>query len=151
MAAYTESPAFTCAPRPATTTPPSLTRLYMLRAGYALLAVGLGLTVWPSVLHHTSAMQLGSQVATSLLAGIGATALLGLRYPVQMLPLLFFEMIWKAIYLTAFALPLWRAGKIDAATADNIFACLMVVVFIPLIPWRYVFAHYVAQAGDRWI
>jgi hypothetical protein len=26
----------------------------------------------------------------------------------------------------------------------------MVVIFIPLIPWRYVFAHYVLKHGDRW-
>jgi len=27
---------------------------------------------------------------------------------------------------------------------------LMVVILIPLIPWRYVFAHYVLKHGDRW-
>jgi len=85
-----------------------------------------------------------------LLAGLGATAALGLRYPVQMLPVLLFELVWKAIYLTAFALPLWSAHQITAAVAEDIKACLMVVIFIPLIPWGYVFAHYVLKHGDRW-
>ena len=85
-----------------------------------------------------------------MLAGLGAIAALGLRYPVQMLPVLLFELIWKAIYLIAFALPLWSAHEINAATAADIKAVLMVVVFIPLIPWRYVFAHYVLKRGDRW-
>ena len=67
-----------------------------------------------------------------------------------MLPLLLFELIWKAIYLIAFALPLRFAHEVDAATAEDIQACLMVVIFIPLIPWRYVFAHYVLRRGDRW-
>jgi hypothetical protein len=137
-------------PRAAGAAPVPLYRLYLLRAGYALIAVGLALTAWPTVIHHTSAMAPASQVATSLLAGIGAMGVLGLRYPLQLLPLLIFELVWKAIYLIAFALPLWYAGKIDAATADNIKACLVVLIFIPLIPWRYVFARYVAQAGDRW-
>jgi len=81
----------------------------------------------------------GAQLA--LLAGLGATAALGLRYPVKMLPILLFEMVWKAIYLIAFALPLWSAHQINEAVAEDIKAVLMVVIFIPLIPWRYLFAQ----------
>jgi hypothetical protein len=86
----------------------------------------------------------------SLLAGLGAIAALGLRYPLQMLPILLFELLWKPIYLIAFALPLWSAHQINEAAAEDIKAVLMVVIFIPLIPWRYVFAHYVLKQGDRW-
>jgi hypothetical protein len=128
----------------------SLFRLYLLRAAYLLLVVGLGVNVWPTVINHTSELAVTHGPRFALLAGIGATALLGLRYPLQMLPLLLFELIWKLIYLTAFALPLWAANQIDAVTAENITNCLFVVIFIPLIPWRYVVAHYVMKRGDRW-
>jgi hypothetical protein len=66
------------------------------------------------------------------------------------LPLLLFELVWKAIYLIAFALPVWSAHQVRPAMAEDIKACLMVVIFIPLIPWRYVFAHYVLKRGERW-
>jgi len=128
----------------------SLIRLYTLRASYLVMAVGLGVTIWPVVLHHTNELAATKGAQFALLAGLGAMAALGLRYPVQMLPVLLFELVWKAIYLTAFALPLWSAHQINAAVAENIKACLMVVIFIPLIPWRYVFAHYVLKHGDRW-
>jgi hypothetical protein len=128
----------------------SLFRLYTLRAGYLILAVGLGVYIWPVVLHHTNELAETAGVRFSLLAGLGATAVLGLRYPLQMLPLLLFELIWKAIYLIAFALPLWSAHQVNAAVAEDIKACLMVVIFIPLIPWRYVSAHYLLKHGDRW-
>jgi len=128
----------------------SLFRLYTLRASYLLLAVGLGVYIWPVVIHHTNELAATEGARFALLAGLGATAVLGLRYPVQMLPLLLFELVWKAIYLTAFALPLWSAHQITAAAAGDIQACLMVIVFLPLIPWRYVFAHYVLKRGDRW-
>jgi hypothetical protein len=128
----------------------SLFRLYTLRASYLVMAVGLGVTIWPVVLHHTNELAATKGAQLALLAGLGATAALGLRYPVQMLPILLFELVWKAIYLTAFALPLWSAHQITAAVAENIRACLMVVIFIPLIPWGYVFAHYVLKHGDRW-
>ena len=135
----------------ATTTPEvSLFRLYTLRASYFVMAAGLAVFVWPSVLHHSSAVALTAGVRVALLAGLGATAALGLRYPVQMLPILLFELTWKAIYLIAFAFPLWSAHQITAAAAEDIKAVLWVVIFIPLIPWRYVFSQYVLKHGERW-
>ena len=128
----------------------SLLRLYTLRVLYLVMAVGLGVYIWPVVIHHTNELAATKGVQFALLAGLGATAALGLRYPVQMLPVLLFELIWKAIYLIAFALPLWSAHQITAAAAEDIKACLMVIIFIPFIPWRYVFKHYVLQRGDRW-
>jgi hypothetical protein len=114
------------------------------------MAGGLAVYIWPVVLHHTNELAAAEGVRFALLAGLGATAALGLRYPVQMLPLLIFELTWKAIYLIAFALPLWSAHQISAAVKEDVKAVLMVVIFIPLIPWRYVFAHYVLKHGDRW-
>jgi hypothetical protein len=114
------------------------------------MAAGLAVYIWPAVIHHTNDFAVAQGVRVALLAGLGATAALGLRYPVQMLPVMLFEMVWKAIYLTAFALPLWSAHQISAAVAEDIKAVLMVVIFIPLIPWHYVFAHYVLKHGDRW-
>ena len=128
----------------------SLFRLYTLRVFYLVMAVGLGVYIWPVVIHHTNELAARKGAELALLAGLGATAALGLRYPVQMLPLLLFELIWKAIYLIAFALPLWSAHQITPAVAEDIKAVLMVVIFIPLIPWRYVFTHYVLKHGDRW-
>ena len=128
----------------------SLFRLYTLRAAYFVMAAGLGVTIWPAAIHHSNEFAARHGVQVAFLAGLGATAALGLRYPVQMLPVLLFELTWKAIYLAAFALPLWSAHAIDAATAEDIKAVLVVVIFIPLIPWRYVFAQYVLKRGDRW-
>jgi len=134
-----------------TTTPEvSLFRLYTLRVAYFVMAAGLGVYIWPLVIRHTNELAITKGAQLALLAGLGATAALGLRYPVKMLPILLFEMVWKAIYLIAFALPLWSAHQINEAVAEDIKAVLMVVIFIPLIPWRYLFAQYVMKRGDRW-
>ena len=125
----------------------SLFRLYTLRAAYFVMAAGLGVFIWPAVIHHTSEFAVAQGVQFALLAGLGATAALGLRYPVQMLPVLLFEFVWKAIYLIAFALPLWYAHRINQAAAEDIQSVVMVVIFIPLVPWRYVFARYVLKRG----
>ena len=127
-----------------------LFRLYTLRMAYLIMAVGLGIFVWPVVIQHTNELAATSGIKLALLAGLGTTAVLGVRYPLQMLPILLFELIWKAIYLAAFALPMWSANQITPRTAEDISAVLWVVIFIPLIPWRYVFANYVLKRGERW-
>ncbi len=128
----------------------SLVRLYTLRLSYFILAAGLGTYIWPSVVHHSPEFALTQGIRFSLLAGLGLSAVLGFRYPLKMLPLLIFELTWKAIYLLAFALPLWRSHQIDANTAADIRGVVMVVIFLPLIPWGYVWREYVVADGDRW-
>lgn len=128
----------------------SLLRLYALRVAYFVMAAGLGAFIWPDVVHHTNELAIAHGIQLALLAGLGLIAALGLRYPVQMLPVLIFELTWKAIYLLAFALPLWRAHQITEAVSQDIQAVLWAVIFIPLIPWGFVFRHYVLKPSDPW-
>ncbi|HWE06101.1 MAG TPA: hypothetical protein VG274_05285 [Rhizomicrobium sp.] len=51
-------------------------------------------------------------VARALLGAL-SPSLVGVRYPVQMLPLLLFELMWKSIRLLAIALRLRLAHRID--------------------------------------
>lgn len=130
--------------------PLSLPRLYALRACYLLLVVGLGLTVWPGILHRTHPWELMNGVVKCVLAAVSLLALLGLRYPVRMLPLLLFEMVWKSLWLLLVAAPQWSANSMDADTWDTAFACLLGVVFPLVIPWPYVIRRYLTAPGDRW-
>jgi hypothetical protein len=128
----------------------SLFRLYLLRALYLLIGLGLGSEIWPGIIEHAKPWSLMQGVANALLGALSALAFLGVPYPLQMLPLLFFELLWKAIWLIAVALPLWRAGQVDAATAETIFACALAIIVPIVLPWRYVLANYVTKPGDRW-
>jgi hypothetical protein len=128
----------------------SIFRLNLLRAGYLLLTVGLGLTIWPEILDLSHMPELMRGVVISMLGAIAVVALLGLRYPLQMLPLLFFEMTWKAIWLIRIALPLWLSHGLDAASTAMASAVLMVVIFPFVVPWDYTIRNYVMKAGDPW-
>ena len=132
------------------TTEVSLLRLYALRAGYLLLVLGLGPVVWPGIIHHDLPWGLMQGVVHCMLAAMSALAVLGLRYPLKMLPLLFFELAWKSIWLAAVALPLWSAHQMDGDTLETANECLMAAVFLIVIPWRYVFSNYLMQRADRW-
>jgi hypothetical protein len=128
----------------------SLVRLYALRAVYLLLVVGLGFEIWPALIENARAETISPNAVRSLLATVSILALIGLRYPLQMLPLMLFEMIWKSIWLLAVALPIQQAGQMDADVAETVKACLYGVVFLIVIPWPYVWRHYVVKPGDRW-
>lgn len=128
----------------------SMFRLYVLRAAYLLLVVGLGLTIWPAILDHGPAWPLMNGVVSCLLAAVSVLALLGIRYPLQMLPVLLFELTWKAIWLIAVALPLWSADQMDARTWQTVRDCVPTIILLVAIPWGYVVAHYVKRPGDPW-
>src|SRR5215813_13942943 len=128
----------------------SLFRLYTLRVAYLIMAGGLAVYVWPSVIRHSNDYAITHGAEVAMLAGLGAVAALGLRYPVKMLPILLFEVVWKAIYLIAFAYPVWSAHQVTPAMAEDIKAVSMVAILLPLIPWRYAFTQYVMKRGERW-
>ena len=125
-------------------------RLWVMRFMYLVMAVGIGFTIWPLILSHGSELPRMTGVAWALLGTIGLLALLGLSYPLRMLPLLFVELTWKIIWLTAFALPRWLDGTLDEGMRTTIFETSLGAVLLLVIPWRYVWANYVVSPGDPW-
>ena len=63
----------------------SLARIYVLRATYLLLVIGLGGMIVPDVLSHPV---ISRGVIPSLLGALWVLAFVGLKYPLEMLPLL---------------------------------------------------------------
>jgi hypothetical protein len=126
----------------------SLARLYVLRAAYLLLVVGLGAMILPPLLKHEP---MARGVIPSLLGAVWVLALVGLRHPLQMLPLLMFEFVWKTIWLIDFGLPQWSSGQLPPTFAEDFQNIAMGVVLMPLVmPWGYVYRHYVKQLANRW-
>ena len=129
----------------------STVRMYALRLLYLLNFVGLGSMVWPAVLFPDEPLGLMDGVAFSFWAAFSALMGLGLRYPLQMLPLLLLQLFYKVIWLLAVALPLHSAGQWDprAAGLTRTFV-LPVVLDVLVIPWAYVLVNYLKKPGDRW-
>jgi hypothetical protein len=128
----------------------SAIRLWVMRAMYLFMAVGIGNMIWPLILDHSSTLPRMTGVAWALLGTIGLLAVIGLRYPLRMIPVLLFELTWKMIWLSAFAAPRWLDGTLDDAMRMSIFETSLGAVLLFVIPWRYVWANYVARPGDPW-
>jgi hypothetical protein len=128
----------------------SLWQLNLLRVGYLVMGGGLAVVKWPLLFNH-GPWELKEGTVECMLVAMSVLALMGLRYPVRMLPILLFEVAWKLIWLGVVALPLWLDNnKLDGATREQAGAVLWVVIIIAVIPWRHVLAQYVMAPGDPW-
>jgi hypothetical protein len=128
----------------------SLLRLYLLRAMYLLVVVGLGVFAVPSIVRHAGQRELAQGIVDAMLLAFWLLCIVGLRYPLRMLPVLLWELVWKVLWLGMVAWPAWRAGTMDADTAENAFNCSLVVILPLVLPWGYLVRHYLREPGDPW-
>lgn len=128
---------------------PSLLRLHLLRGCYLLLLVGLSIQIVPDLFGPVVNMPLMDGVVSAMLSALAVLSILGLFAPIFMLPLLWFELGWKLIWVLFVALPRWQTGAMDEATMEVLFACAFVVPFVFIVPWRYAIARY-SSALDPW-
>jgi hypothetical protein len=125
----------------------STVRLYVMRTLYGLNFLLLGSDVWPRLLTQQETWDPVYGAAYSFWGALSLLSALGLRYPLQMLPLLLLQFVYKSIWLTAVGPSLWAAGRSTGMT--EAFA-IGIVLDLVAIPWPYVFVHYVKRRGDRW-
>ncbi|HEX8572204.1 MAG TPA: hypothetical protein VF759_05585 [Allosphingosinicella sp.] len=126
----------------------SLVRLYVLRANYLVWAVaGLFLALPPLIDPDPAARGM----IDSMFGGLWVMGLLGVRYPLRMLPIFLFEFAWKTIWLLAFGLPQWLAGTGSARLGEDLISIGNgPILFGLIIPWGYVWRHYLKAPAERW-
>jgi len=122
-------------------------RLYLMRAVYLLTFVGVGSQVWPGIIAHEKEWDPLAGVAFSFWGAYTVLMGLGIRYPLQMVPLLLLQLFYKSVWLLAVAPSLWSAGR--SIGMIKMFA-MVVLVDVLVIPWRYVFAQYFRKPSERW-
>lgn len=139
----------TAVPVPIANRTPTPLRRNLLRACYLLLVVGLGLTAWPRLILGGSDRPLMDGVVDAMLCAMQLLAIIGLFSPVRMLPVILFDIVWKALWVGIVALPLVLRGEVDAGVAETLFACAWVLPFVVIVPWGYVVRHYL-RAAEPW-
>ena len=128
----------------------ALWRVNLLRAGSLLIVLGLGLVVWPSILNPAKSWEPAPGVIAAMLGALSLLSLLGLRNPLRMLPILLWEICWKALWLTRVALPLWLGGRLDGEALETAIECAVVLLVVAVVPWDYVLRTYLTGNGERW-
>ena len=126
----------------------SLARLYLLRAVGLFVAIDGCFSKLPAIIHPNLASR---GIIPALLEALWVSAIFVVRYPLRMMPIFLFELIWKTLWLVDYGAPQWLGGMRSPALSRDLFE----IGFFPLpialvIPWGYVWRHYVRQPADRW-
>ena len=125
----------------------SLARLYLMRA-VALLGVWGLLPTIRSLFEHD---QLARGVHNALIAGLWLMTFFAFRYPLKMVPVLLFELVWKTVWLLEFGLPQWWFGGGSPRLNEDLWSIGAFPIVVALvIPWGYVWRHYVQAPAERW-
>jgi hypothetical protein len=114
---------------------------------YLLNFVLVGSSVWVQFIHRQKPRDPITGVAFSFWAALAGLSALGIRYPLAMLPVIFMQLFYKTFWLLAVSLPLRAAGRSSDLTQGFLIAIVLDMI---VIPWPYVFAHYIKKPGDRW-
>jgi hypothetical protein len=114
------------------------------RIGYALVFFTVGYRSWASLLTFRGDWEPIQAAAVAMWASSSLLSVLGIFYPLKMLPLILFEVGYKLIWLAAVAWPLWQAGRLAGSPAEELtYAFLAVVIPIAVVPWGYVIRVYI--------
>src|SRR5262245_53865208 len=103
----------------------STLRLYLLRATYLLISLFLITQIWPALIRHSGEPAIMPNVARCTMAAMAPLMLLGIVYPLRMLPIMLFEFFWKTIWVAAYGIPLWLAHNVTPDVAETLKACGM--------------------------
>ena len=118
--------------------------IWGLRALYLLMLVFVAPTAWGVLLAHEGAWQQPvAAVAWAVWATYPALAVFGLLQPLRWLPLMFFALGYKSIWLYFVALPQWLAGTLHGTTAEIAASFAALPLLVLLIPWSYAWRTYV--------
>lgn len=138
--------------RAAAVTPLPTYRLNIMRVGFLVMGVGLALVKWPLFFKDggVASLPVFEGVVAAILTAMSLLAFLGLRYPIQLLPLLVLESLWKLIWLAAVGLPKLVADEMTDETRNVFLSVCLVVIVLAVTPWDYVWKTYFRTPGAPW-
>ena len=129
--------------------PVAMWRINAMRFLFLLMAVVMGVMgVWPQLLFESADWDVMRGLAKSMLAALALMSVLGVRYPLQMLPLMLYEIAWKTVWMILIAGRAWIAGKWTPDIERLFFECIGIVIAYFIVPWRYVWVRYVKQSME---
>lgn len=121
--------------------------IWGLRLFYFLMLVFVAPSAWRVLLNHEGPWDPLHAVAWAVWATYPALAVFALFHPLRWLPLMFFTIGYKAIWLAFVAVPLWQAGTMEGASAQPIAESFLgLPLLVLVVPWGYAWRTYVTGA-----
>lgn len=120
-------------------------QIWGLRLFFLLMLVFVAPSAWRVLLTHEGAWDPVRAVAFAMWATYPALALFGLIHPLRWLPLMFFTIGYKTIWLAFVAVPLWQAGTLwESPSGEIARSFLALPLLATVVPWGYAWRTYFA-------
>lgn len=126
----------------------SVARMNWLRACYGLMLAGISIQFVPQLV-GAAQLEMMHGIVIAMLSALGLLSLAGLWAPVRMLPVLLFEIAWKALWTLFVALPNLIAGTMSPDLTETLFAVAFAIPFVLIVPWSHVRANLIGMS-ERW-
>jgi hypothetical protein len=118
-------------------------QVWSLRLFFFLMLVAVTPTAWRVLLAHDGPWDPLHAVAWTVWATYPALALFGLFRPLRWLPLMFFTIGYKTLFLALVAYPLWQAGTLwGTPTGEIAGSFLALPLLVAVVPWGYAWRTY---------
>lgn len=124
-------------------------RVNALRVIYLLIFIGTSSFVWQQLFLESGEWPVMTGVAKSMMAALGLLCLLGVRYPMQLLPLLLFETLWKTLWIFVIAVPALDSRQ-WAVVESTFYECVGIIIAYFVIPWSHVWYRFFRQSSEPW-
>lgn len=122
-------------------------RPWLMRVPFFFTGVLFSFTAWGTLIEHWGTFEPNEGVAFAFWGALSLIALLGLRFPVRMLPILLLQFLYKLIWIAAVGYPLMVQGELGEVGMD-LFKANVAGVMIDgvAIPWLYTIRVYIINA-----
>jgi hypothetical protein len=121
-------------------------QIWFLRTLFLLMFLFVGYDAWRVVLTHNGPWDPMRAAAWCMFASYSLLSLLGVFRPLKMLPIVMFMVIYKTLWLTVVAWPLWSTNQLAGSPAEEM-AYVFIWVLVPIVatPWGYVIEQYIKK------
>ncbi len=121
----------------------STLRLWVMRVPYFFTGILFAITAWTTLINYWGEFEPIEGVAYTFWGALSLLAILGLRFPLKMMPLLLLQFGYKLLWIAAVGLPLLAKGALDESAKELFRANVLgVIIDAVAIPWLYVFKAY---------
>lgn len=118
--------------------------IYLLRLLYTLMFFFLTYDSWNHIFNHEGPWNNANAAAWCMWGSYSVISFIGMLYPLKMLPIVLFEIVYKTAWLFVVAYPLWIKNELIGSPAEGMANVFIWVVFpIVAMPWRYFFRTYI--------
>jgi len=122
---------------------PPTWRQHIMRGLFFLNFISLAFDTWPTIISPQEQMDTLTGVAYSFWSSFALLNLVGIRFPLKFIPLLFLQLFYKAAWIISTYLPAKNSGLLNEDLNSFLWICVAgIALNLLIIPWGYVYRIY---------